>query len=154
MEQLSIERLKLLHPKLRESGLAAYDEAVRKTPEGVHPLITQTLRTFEESNTLYAQGRTKPGKIVTNARAGASYHNYGLALDFVLVVGGKVLWKVDENWMTVVKAFKDHGFFWGGDFKSLKDYPHFENRFGYTWRQLLAKHNSKDFIEGTNYVKL
>ena len=42
------------------------------------------LRTFEDQDKLYAQGRTKPGQIVTNARGGDSLHNYGLAADYVL----------------------------------------------------------------------
>lgn len=151
----SIEKLNQLHPLIRQDALDAYDEAVKGTPEGVHPIITQTLRTFEESNKLYAQGRTQPGKIVSNSKAGQSYHNFGLALDFVLQVGGKLLWNVDENWMSVVNCFKKHGFTWGGDFTGkFKDYPHLENKVGYNWRDLLKMHDEKKFIEGTNYLKL
>lgn len=40
------------------------------------------LRTVEEQNALYAQGRTAPGKIVTNAKGGQSWHNFGAAIDF------------------------------------------------------------------------
>jgi peptidoglycan L-alanyl-D-glutamate endopeptidase CwlK len=40
------------------------------------------LRSVEEQNALYAQGRTKPGPIVTKARGGQSYHGFGLAVDF------------------------------------------------------------------------
>ena len=70
MEQTSIQRLNQLHPRVREIALQAYNEAVKATPVGVHPFITQTLRTFEESDSLYAQGRTAPGEIVTNAKGG------------------------------------------------------------------------------------
>ncbi|WP_246303048.1 M15 family metallopeptidase [Paenibacillus plantarum] len=48
--------------------------------EGINIVIVQGLRTMDEQAALYAQGRTTVGSIVTNARAGYSYHNYGLAL--------------------------------------------------------------------------
>lgn len=151
METRSIDRLNQLHPLIRQKALDAYAEAVRVTPVGVHPFITQTMRTFKESDDLYAQGRTKKGNIVTNAKAGQSYHNYGLALDFVNQVNGVATWKIDANWMKVVAVFKKHGFIWGGDFKSIPDAPHFEMTLGYTWKQLLALHNSGK-IDANGYV--
>src|SRR4051812_45095106 len=48
-------------------------------------LVTQGLRTWKEQDALYEQGRTKPGKIVTKAKGGQSYHNFGLAVDIVLL---------------------------------------------------------------------
>lgn len=153
MEQTSIKRLNELHPLIRQKALDAYAEAVRITPVGVHPFITQTLRTFAQSDALYAQGRSNPGKIVTNAKAGQSYHNYGLALDFVNQVNGKTPWIVDDNWMKVVKVFKKHGFVWGGDFKSIPDAPHFEMTLGYHWKDLLAKVN-KGEVDEDGYVIL
>ena len=47
--------------------------------------VTQGLRTIAEQDELYAQGRTKPGKIVTNAKGGKSNHNSGLAIDVCIV---------------------------------------------------------------------
>lgn len=148
---VSENRLSNLHPKVRDHALRAYRKAVKITPKGVHPYITETLRSFQRSNDLYALGRTKPGKIVTNAAAGQSYHNYGMAIDFVNLVNGSPKWEVDENWMKVVECFKEEGFVWGGDFKSLKDYPHFEMTFGHHWRELLALHNSKQ-VDKDKYV--
>lgn len=142
METKSIERLNQLHPKIREKALAAYAEAVKVTPKGVHPFITQTMRSFAESDKLYAQGRTTKGPIVTKAAAGQSYHNYGLALDFVNQVDGVAKWTIDANWMKVVAVFKKHGFVWGGDFKSIPDAPHFEMTLGHNWKDLLALHNA------------
>jgi hypothetical protein len=49
----------------------------------ITPLIYCGRRTMEEQAGLYAKGRTKPGKIVTKAKPGQSYHNYGLAFDWV-----------------------------------------------------------------------
>lgn len=156
MDTTSIAKLQLLHPSIRESAIDAYNEAVKATPVGVHPVIDQTLRTFEQSAALYALGRTAPGEIVSNAKAGQSYHNYALALDFHLVINGKDIWDENNpNWMVVVNCFKAHGFTWGGDFaNNFKDYPHLEKRLGHKWRDLLAAHNSKEFITGTEYINL
>lgn len=150
----SIDQINTLHPKLRDIALQAYNEAVQATPAGVHPIITQGYRTFEESDKLYQQGRTTPGEIVTNAKPGQSWHNYGLAIDFCLLINDNESWKVDDNWMEVVNIFKSHGFTWGGDWTGFKDYPHLEMKFGYTISQMLAKYQACDFIEGTQYVNI
>jgi peptidoglycan LD-endopeptidase CwlK len=60
--------------------------------EGIDVLITSTYRDAESQNAIYAQGRTKPGRIVTKAKAGQSFHNYRLAFDFVPIVNGKAVW--------------------------------------------------------------
>lgn len=52
---------------------------------GIHPLIYCGFRSFEEQSALFAKGRTAPGRIVTKAKAGESFHNYGLAFDWVPV---------------------------------------------------------------------
>jgi peptidoglycan L-alanyl-D-glutamate endopeptidase CwlK len=154
METQSIAQLQTLHPYIRVKAIDAYNECVQATPIGVHPYITEGLRSFERSTTLYAQGRTKPGEIVTNAKAGQSWHNYGLAFDFVIQRNGKYDWTVGHDWLVCVNIFKAHGFSWGGDFKSIKDYPHFEMRFGLTTSEALRRHNAKDFIQGTNFIRI
>lgn len=115
---------------------------------GVPILITQGLRTIAEQNALYAQGRTAAGSIVTNAKGGYSYHNFGLAIDFALLTGNgsTVSWDTArdgdadgvKDWSEVVGVAKALGFAWGGDFKSFKDLPHFEMTFGLTTAQLRA----------------
>lgn len=54
---------------------------------------------------------------MTNAKAGYSYHNYGLALDFALLAddGFNVLWTVNDKWRRVGAIGKSLGFVWGGD---------------------------------------
>jgi len=150
----SMDKLNELHPAVRQSAIDAYTEACAITPKGVHPSITETYRTFKRSDDLYAQGRTKPGSIVTNARGGDSVHNYRMALDFVILVNGKMSWKVDANWMKVVECFKKRGWKWGGEFKSITDYPHLEKTMGYTLKQLKAKYAKNDFIQGDKYLNL
>ena len=164
MEQLSIQRINQLHPLIRQAALDAYSEAVKATPAGIHPFIKNTFRTFTEQTAKYALGRTvvnpdgksaaKPfGNIVTDAKAGQSYHNYGLALDFDIEFNGAEEWNVDANWMIVVNCFKKYGFTWGGDWGGFKDTPHLENKLGYTWQDLLVKYNNEDFT-GINYINL
>ena len=155
MEQHSIVQLQLLHPKIKDKAIGAYNEAVKATPIGVHPYIDQTYRTFAESDKIYAQGRTTPGEIISNAKAGQSYHNYGLALDFNLQINGKDIWdETNPNWITVVNIFKSHGFSWGGDWKGFKDHPHLEIRLGYNWKDLFVLYNEGKFIPGTHYVDI
>lgn len=167
MEIISNSRLMLLHPdpRVRQAALSAYADAVNSTPSNIHPYVDETVRSFDESDRLYELGRTlvnpdgksikKPmGNTVSNSQAGQSYHNYALALDFNIYDSGKSSWVVDHNWMIVVNCFKAHGFTWGGDWGGFKDNPHLENKCGYNWRDLLIKHNNKEFIDGTDYVKL
>lgn len=156
----SIQRVRLLHPKIREEVSELIGKIEINNSFAIR--IVQGLRTIDEQNALYAQGRTKPGQIVTNARGGSSYHNYGLAIDFCLLYNGKISWdtNLDEDkdgvkdWQEVVTMFKNNGFSWGGDWKSIVDQPHLEKTFGYNWRTLLDKYNKKDFIPGTQYVNI
>jgi peptidoglycan L-alanyl-D-glutamate endopeptidase CwlK len=111
-------------------------------------VITQGYRSIAEQDALYAQGRTKPGPIVTNAKGGTSYHNYGLAIDFALLMpnGKSVSWDMLRDgdgdkvadWMEVVAEGKALGFTWGGEFESIYDPPHLEITFGLTTKQLRA----------------
>jgi len=91
-------------------------------------------RTFAEQDALYAQGRTKPGKIVTKARGGQSNHNFGIAAD-AGVFQGKVYLDdgTPEQWRLASKVHKAcsmHaaacGLEWGGSWSAIKDEPHFE----------------------------
>ena len=158
------DRIALLHPKIRKEIEAIVKEANIALTGRASVRISQGLRTIAEQNALYAQGRTdKTKKIVTNAKGGSSYHNYGIAVDVVLILDGKTAsWddKTDfdgdkvSDWMEVVATFKKYGYVWGGDFRSIKDSPHFEKSFGYTTSQLLDKVNKKDFIKGTTYVNI
>ena len=102
--------------------------------------VTQGYRSTEEQNKLYNQGRTTPGNIVTNAQGGESYHNYGLALDVVVMDKGKPNWNQQITPQIANVASKE-GFAWGGNWTSLKDYPHFQMTFGQSIKDL--KRNKK-----------
>ena len=168
-DKISQDRVKLLHPKVRDEVKLLIERAEYGLPDNMAVRIVQGLRTIEEQNALYAQGRTKPGPIVTKAKGGSSYHNYGLAIDFALVTDANGDGKYDDlswdirrdsdkdgtaDWLEVVKVFEEAGWSWGGKWASLKDNPHLEKTFGNNWRVLLDRYNNKEFIPGTNYVRL
>ena len=163
MENVTQQRIALLHPKIRQQVSDLINKCDAVVCSNLEVRIVQGLRTIEEQNALYAQGRTAPGKIVTNAKGGSSFHNYGLAIDFAFLVDGKdISWDIQKDWdndgvsdwKEVVNIFKTAGFSWGGEWHSIKDYPHLELTFGYTWQQLFLKYNKKDFITGTRYLNL
>jgi len=155
-DQKTLERIQLLHPKLREEALTMYDEIVAALTGTAACRFAYTLRTFAEQDGLFAQGRTKPGAIVTKAKGGQSYHNYGLAIDIVLLVDKDkngtfetASWdlKTDfdgdgkSDWQEVVAIFKRYGYEWGGDWKFL-DAPHFQKTLGKSIAELQVLHNT------------
>ena len=123
IDKPSQDRIALLHPKIREEVASIVREANIALTGRASVRISQGLRTISEQNALYAQGRTdKTKKIVTNAKGGSSYHNFGLAIDIVLILDGKTAsWddKTDfdgdkvSDWMEVVAIFKKYGYAWG-----------------------------------------
>lgn len=166
-DKLTLERIQLLHPKLRDEANEIYDEICEALSGKAICRFGFTLRTFAEQDAIYAQGRTKPGKIVTNAKGGLSYHNYGLAIDIVLLVDKdnngtfeSAVWdnKTDfdgdkkSDWMEIVTIFKQHGWEWGGDWKFV-DTPHFQKTFGKSVRDLLTLYRSGK-VDKNNYVLL
>lgn len=138
------DRLSKLHPLIQGKVTKVINTLSKK---GIDLRITVDghYRTFAEQASLYAQGRTAPGPILTNAQAGSSWHNYGLAVDVVEIKDGKALF-TNPNWKTIADEFKKEGFEWGGDFTSMKDYPHFQYRNGLTIAQAKTKYeqNNKD----------
>ncbi|KAB2328012.1 M15 family metallopeptidase [Cytobacillus depressus] len=135
--QRSEPKLSGVHTTIADKGR----QLIKKVhSEGIFIIITQGLRTIAEQNNLYEQGRTKPGKVVTNARGGYSYHNFGLAFDFCVcdIVSGKLIpnWSVDNRWKRVGELGKALGLEWGGNWTSFRDYPHFQETFGLSLAQL------------------
>lgn len=92
--------------------------------EGIDVLITSTYRDGESQNELYAQGRTKPGRIVTNAKAGQSFHNWRCAFDFVPVVNGKAQWDDLATFERCGVIAESVGLEWAGRWKKFKEMPH------------------------------
>lgn len=100
------------------------------TALGLPVRINEGYRSPQRQDMLYAQGRTTPGAIVTNARGGQSFHNYGVAVDFIFTQYG--YGATDAQWETLGKVAESKGFSWGGRWNGFKDKPHCELLMGYT----------------------
>lgn len=143
---ISIPRLAMLHPTVRDKFKVFIESA--ETGLGLTLRIVQGFRTFAEQSIIYDQGRTTSGKIVTWSPAGTSYHNYGLAIDVVPIVGTVALWNYDYSKLRAFGAAQ--GITWGGDFPvGKKDRDHFECIGNLNWRELLHKYQIKDFVSGS-----
>ena len=107
--------------------------------EGIDLLITSTYRDNESQEALYEQGRTRPGKIVTNAKSGESWHNYRCAIDIVPLVNGKPNWDgSDPIWEKIGELGEQAGLEWAGRWHSFKELAHFQYTGGLTLADLKA----------------
>lgn len=134
--QRSLDTLKGVHPNM----VKLMTEAIKESP--VDFTIVQGVRTTQYQQSLYAQGRTAKGKIVTNADGVKKKSNhqaksdgYGHAVDLFPFYNGKVQLD-DKEVIPKLKLISVHikavakclgiEITWGGDFKSLFDPAHFE----------------------------
>lgn len=110
-----------LHPKVK----ALCEAFIAKCAEqGIDVIITSTYRDAESQNALYAQGRTRPGKIVTNAKAGQSWHNWRVAFDFVPVVNGKAQWDDERTFVKCGEIAESVGLEWAGRWRRFREMAH------------------------------
>ena len=171
MDQITIERIKTLHPKIRQEVLELYTKVNNQLGKGVRLRFSYTTRTFEEQDKLYAQGRNIKGNKVTNAKGGQSIHNYFLAFDIVLMYDkdgdGKfeeVSWDTKRDgdkdgisdWLEVTKVFTSAGYTNGFITNGKKwDLPHFQRDFGLSWQKMKTKIDKKEYdsekINGYEY---
>ena len=137
--------INLLHPKAKELADKLKAECDKA---GLPILITETWRTKAEQDGLYAQGRTKSGKIVTNAKYPQSQHCWGTAFDFCKNVKGQEF--SDSSFFTKVgKIAKSIGLEWGGDWKFV-DKPHLQlPGTEYAWRTLQTKYGTPEKYKAT-----
>jgi len=90
--------------------------------KGLDVEISNTVRDNEYQAYLYAQGRTRPGKIVTNGKT-TTFHGAGLAIDFYSKSKG---WG-DHNFFVQCGAIaKKYGFSWAGDWTKFIEYCHIQ----------------------------
>jgi peptidoglycan LD-endopeptidase CwlK len=131
-----------LHPIVKERSNQLIQQSAAK---GIVILITDDFRSAEDQDRLFEQGRTAEGNIVTHARSGESFHNFGLAIDFAIKTPSEnVIWDMQydgnqngkSDWDEVVEMAKALGFEWGGDWAQFKDYPHLQMNFGLTLADL------------------
>jgi peptidoglycan L-alanyl-D-glutamate endopeptidase CwlK len=146
MDKLTLDRIALAHPKIREQLLKDYIDANNLLGKGSRLRFAHVYRTPQEQDVLFNK-RPK----VTNAKAWQSIHNYGLAFDIVLLYDNdgngtfeEASWSMIKDfdkdskadWMEVTNLFKSRGWEWGGDWKKFKDNPHFQMDFGFDWKVL------------------
>lgn len=148
MDQVTKNRIDLLHPSVRQEMMLIIGECNQVLTGRSQVRISQGLRTFAEQDALYKQ-RPK----VTNAKGGQSIHNYGFAVDIVLIIDGKTAswdthkdWDGDKiaDWDECVKIFARYGWSWGGNWTSFKDMPHFDKIGFNNWRVLINKPRDKN----------
>lgn len=118
--------------------------------KGIYLIITEGYRTKEYQDSLYAKGRTAPGKIVTNAKGStySSQHMWGIAFD-IAINDSKLLYDT-ATIKKVAKIAKSIGLGWGGDWTSIVDTPHFYlKQWGSTTSQLKATYGTPDHFQKT-----
>ena len=115
---------------------------------GIDLIWTSTYRDNESQDQMYAQGRTRPGAIVTNAQGGKSYHQYRVAADFALLFHGKTVSKNDDFlmwdntperitlWKSIGVLAELSGLEWAGKWKSFKELAHVQYTGGLSIAQL------------------
>lgn len=120
--------LDVVHPdlKMKVEKILSAMEAL-----GFPMMVTDTLRTTEEQAALYAQGRTKPGKIVTNTdgvkhKSNHQSHEdgFGHAVDCCFLVDGQANWDEKNPWKVYGTMAVALGLVWGGNWISPVDKPH------------------------------
>jgi len=100
-------------------------------------LVTSTYRDHESQQALYEQGRTTAGKVVTNAKAGDSWHNWRCAIDVVPLINGKPNWDgSDPVWTKIGELGEQAGLEWAGRWRTFKELAHFQYTGGLTLTDL------------------
>ncbi len=124
MDSVSETRLKDVHPLLASKVRAMANELAA---EGVMIRVTQGLRSWADQERIYQQGRSSPGPIVSNAKPGQSYHNYGLAVDVVPMTPLGPDWDTSHPvWKRIIEVGISLGLESGATWRTFKDYPHFQ----------------------------
>jgi peptidoglycan L-alanyl-D-glutamate endopeptidase CwlK len=170
MDDASIALIQTAHPAERDNMLAAYNACVANTPGNVHPSVVQVFRSIADSDALFQIGRDAAGNVinpravVSDAKGGQSWHNYGLAIDIEMIRDGQgvgfdntpeaaALAAADPDYAIIINTMAGFGYTWGGNFPGeFRDVPHFENKRGQLLSDLFAKFEAGDLIAGTSYV--
>ncbi len=123
-DERSERNIATLLPQVQPVARALIESA---TAIGIAIKIISGTRTFAEQDALYEQGRTKAGRIVTNARGGYSNHNFGIAFDIGVFEGGRYI-EESPAYKAVGTLGMKLGLEWGGNWKTIQDEPHFQLR--------------------------
>lgn len=136
MQNFSMKRLNSVIPILADKFRAIRTQLFDRHKITIE--VVSGLRTFAEQNELFAQGRTKRGNVVTNARAGESFHNFGLAIDVCPYLSDSFDWTDDRVvWLTIANCAKlyglESGWFW-----RHQDKPHLQISAGFSLVEINA----------------
>lgn len=124
MDATSEARLGELHPELAEKIRTM---SVMLSEENIEIRVVQGLRTWDQQQALYDEGRTMPGRIVTEAQAGYSWHNFGMAADCAPFDDGVPDWNPSHPaWKRMIEVGESLGLLSGSTFHSCPDNPHFQ----------------------------
>lgn len=123
---LNSRDIKDLHPKVQAMANAF---VAKCKANGLDVLITSTYRDLESQQALYDQGRSMASKargekIVTNAKAGQSFHNWRVAFDFVPIICGKACWNDTSVFERCGVIAESVGLEWAGRWKTFKELAH------------------------------
>ena len=124
LSDTSLARLEEIHPELSRR-IKQIDAML----PSLSIQVTQGLRSWTEQDSLYAEGRTQPGSIVTNTPGGFSWHNFGLACDVVPedISPGQPDWDISHPaWDRLTSVGISLGLTSGSTWRTFKDYPHFQ----------------------------
>jgi peptidoglycan L-alanyl-D-glutamate endopeptidase CwlK len=169
---ISLPRIHALHPRLRQECSDIIEEI--ESNFGIFLRVAYGLRSFEEQDAIYQQGRTRPGPIVTWAKPGYSLHNYGLAIDFCLLrpkADGKKMysWDMDaddnhdniKDWNQIVETFESYGWESGmrwpikrneaGIIISSPDNDHVQKTFGLSIADCISLHQTET-VDQEGYI--
>lgn len=123
MDSVSEIRLNFVHPALSRRVHQLNSLLI---DEDIYIHVIQGLRTFVQQDALYAQGRTTPGRIVTDARGGYSAHNFGYACDLDPFKLGVPDWAADDpEWQAMLSKALTCGLSEGALWREFPDRPHF-----------------------------
>lgn len=134
IDERSLKNIATLQPEVQPLAIKLIEQA---TAQGIHVKVISGHRTYAEQDALYAQGRTKSGKVVTNARGGFSNHNFGIAFDIgIFSADGKTYYGESTAYKVCGGIGERLGLEWGGRWKFV-DEPHFQyNPKGYSLTQM------------------
>lgn len=139
VDSRSEKSIATLQPEVRPMARALVQRA---RASGITIKVISGLRSYAEQDALYAKGRSAPGPVVTNARAGHSNHNFGIAFDIGVFEGGRYV-PDSPKYKAVGVLGVDLGLEWGGNWKTIVDQPHYQLRptwaLGMPERQMLAE---------------
>lgn len=128
MDPVSEAKLGEVHPSLAEK---IHQMETILSQENIVFRVTQGLRSWTQQADLYAQGRTNPGPIITNAPPGHSWHNFGMAVDLVpddpTLAGFQADWNIEHPvWKRLLAVGTSVGLVEGAGFRTFPDNPHFQ----------------------------